>query len=432
MPLHHFAPVLRPAISAAVLALVTVPFAGFVAADTAPIQVSPRAQRLHRAAIVVDTHIDTPSRILRDGVDIGRRLPDGHLDIPRMREGGLDAAFFSIWIDSPFEGTAAVKRALQLIDVVHQAVDANPRDLQHATNAADLARAQRAGKIAIFMGIEGGHAIADDLRVLRVYRELGVSYMTLTWSNPTSWADSSGKEGRDKVQAPKGLSDFGREVVREMNRIGMIVDVSHVSDQTFFDTLAVTSKPVIASHSSCRALADHPRNVTDDMLRALAKNGGVVGINFNSGFIDPGFRKRSEDARKRAPAPPRPVAATPDAGASNVEAAAAARYERLTRPEAASPPPFDLLIDHIVHAVKVAGVDHVGIGSDFDGVSSLPQGMEDVSRLPRITQALLARGYSDADIKKILGGNFLRVLRDVTGKNVTGKSVASKSVSGKK
>jgi membrane dipeptidase len=377
-------------------------------------EVSARALRLHRAATVVDTHIDTPQRILLEKVDIGRRLPDGHLDIPRMREGGLDALFFSIWVDSPFAGAAAVKRALQLIDAVDRTVAANPKDLALATSAGGLERAVRAGKIAALMGIEGGHAIADDLGVLRLYRKLGVSYMTLTWANPTSWADSSGKEGRDRVKAPDGLSDFGREVVREMNRIGMIVDVSHVSDRTFQDVLAVSTRPVIASHSSCRALLDVPRNMTDDMIRALAKNGGVIGINYGSGFLDGDYRKRSEAIRQPGGLQP------PASLGSDPEAQALWRYRKMSQAQAGSgpraePPPLSRLIDHIDHAARVGGVDHVGLGSDFDGVSSLPRGMEDVSRLPHITEALLARGYSEKDIRKILGGNFLRVLRAVTG-----------------
>jgi membrane dipeptidase len=375
--------------------------------------VSPRARQLHKAALVLDTHIDTPQRILIEKVDIGQRLPSGHVDIPRMREGGLDALFFSIWIDSPFVGGAAVKRTLQLIDVVDQTIRAHPRDLALATSAAEVQRAVRAGKIAGLMGIEGGHAIADDLAMLRLYRKLGVSYMTLTWANPTSWADSSGKENRDTVQAPFGLSDFGREVVREMNRIGMIVDISHVSDKTFYDVLAVTSHPVIASHSSCRALTDTPRNMTDDMLRALAKNGGVVGINYGSGFLDGDYRKRAEAARQSTP-PPRPPASV---SARDPEALASWRYTNMFQaPDQHEPPPLQRLVDHIDHAVKVAGVDHVGLGSDFDGVPSLPRGMEDVSRLPRLTQALLARGYRERDIRKILGSNFLRVLKAVTGR----------------
>jgi membrane dipeptidase len=372
--------------------------------------VSRRGERLHRSAIVVDTHIDTPQRILLEKIDLGQRLPGGHVDIPRMREGGLDALFFSIWVDSPFLGGAAVKRTLQLIDIVDRTIAAHPKDLVLATNAAEITRAVRAGKIAGLMGIEGGHAIADDLAMLRLYRKLGVSYMTLTWANPTSWADSSGRENRDKVSAPFGLTDFGKEVVREMNRIGMIVDISHVSDKTFYDVLGVTQKPVIASHSSCRALTDVPRNMTDDMLRALAKNGGVVGINYGSGFLDAEYRKRVEAQKKPDPVPPATVA-------GDTEALAAWRYATLFGPgEPIEPPPLDRLIDHIDHAAKVAGVDHVGLGSDFDGVPSLPRGMEDVSRLPRITEALLARGYKDRDIKKILGGNFLRVLKAVTGR----------------
>jgi len=375
--------------------------------------VSERARKVHSEATVVDTHVDTLQRVLIGGVDIGKRTNGGHIDIPRMREGGMKAEFFSVWIDSVFEGPWAVKRTIDLIDAMNRTIEANPKDLKLAVNASEIEQANKEGKIAALMGIEGGHAIDDDLGALRLYRQLGVSYMTLTWSNPNNWADSSGNKNRDHVKAPDGLSDFGKQVVSEMNRIGMIIDISHVSDKTFYDVMAVTTKPVIASHSSCRALCDVPRNMTDDMLRALAKNGGVVGINFNSGFIEKAFNQRSDDYDKQHPK----NAVKHENFLNDPEGEAAANYQQdYGSPSGAEPPTFEMLIEHIDHAVKVAGIDHVGLGSDFDGVPSLPKGIEDVSKLPHITEALLKKGYSEEDVKKILGGNFMRVIREVTGK----------------
>lgn len=365
-----------------------------------------RAQRINRSAIVIDTHVDTLQRILIGNKSIGGRLPDGMIDIPRMREGGMKGEFFSVWIDSVYSGDSATRRALQLIDAMYRTIAANPKDLELARDAADILQISKKGMIAALMGIEGGHAIHGDLGVLRMFHRLGVRYMTLTWANSNEWAGSSGDTGRDR-----GLTDLGRDVVREMNRIGMMVDISHVSDKTFWDVMAVASKPVIASHSSCRALCDVPRNMTDDMLRAVAKNGGVVGINFNSGFIDPEFNKRDSASGRNQLA-----AFTIDQFGGDVDKLAAARYSVFETPDPTPRPPLEKLIDHIDHAVKIAGVDHVGIGSDFDGVSSVPLGVDDVSKLPVVTEALLRRGYSERDVRKILGGNFLRVLREVTGR----------------
>lgn len=365
-----------------------------------------RAQRINRSAVVIDTHVDTLQRILIGNKSIGGRLPDGMIDIPRMREGGMKGEFFSVWIDSVYSGDSATRRALQLIDAMYRTIAANPKDLELARDAADILRISKKGMIAALMGIEGGHAIHGDLGVLRMFHRLGVRYMTLTWANSNEWAGSSGDAGRDR-----GLTDLGRDVVREMNRIGMIVDISHVSDKTFWDVMAVATKPVIASHSSCRALCDVPRNMTDDMLRAVAKNGGVVGINFNSGFIDPEFNKRDSASGRNQLA-----AFTIDQFGGDVDKLAAARYSVFETPDPTPRPPIEKLINHIDHAVKIAGVDHVGIGSDFDGVSSVPLGVDDVSKLPVVTEALLRRGYSERDVRKILGGNFLRVLREVTGR----------------
>jgi membrane dipeptidase len=319
-----------------------------------------------------------------------------------MREGGLDALFFSIYMPGEVTGPPAVKRALQQIDKVRELVRARPRDLMLATSAGDVRRAVAERKIAALMGMEGGHMIDADLGVLRQYAALGVRYLTLTHSRNTTWADSSGD-----APVHDGLTPFGKDVVRELNRLGMMVDVSHVSDKTFYDTLEVTSAPVIASHSSCRAISNSPRNMTDDMLRALARNGGVVMINYHAGFLSDAFRTAT---------PPAGVQARLDAAAKQCgedEACGILRTGQIYRDAMSSGQlpmvTWVTIVDHIEHAVKVAGVDHVGLGSDFDG-AIMPLGMEDASKLPKITGELLKRGYSERDVTKILGGNLLRVL----------------------
>ncbi|PYS14778.1 MAG: membrane dipeptidase [Acidobacteria bacterium] len=378
------------------------------AQSVSDVQVSARAKRLHDRAIVVDTHDDTPQRLLFDKTfNIGMRNKDGHVDIPRMREGGLDALFFSIWVPSQITGPPAVKRALDLIDSVREAVRTHPNDLMLANTAADIRRAAAEHKIAALMGMEGGHIIDDDLAVLRVYAALGVRYLTLTHFLNNNWADSS----TDKP-AHNGLTAFGKDVVRELNRLGVIVDVSHVSDKTFYDVLEVTKAPVMASHSSSRAISNHPRNMTDDMMRALAKNGGVVMINYAAAFLSEEFRVASE--KKSGNIVAAMSAMSKKCGGN--EACTIMENERIEHeammkgdlPKAM----WDKIVEHIDHAVKVAGVDHVGLGSDFDG-ATMPIGMEDVSKLPKITDALLKKSYSEPDIEKILGGNILRVMEQV-------------------
>jgi membrane dipeptidase len=368
--------------------------------------VSPRASQIHRRAIVVDTHDDTTQRLLFDkSFDVGRRHDTGNIDVPRMREGGLDALFFSIFVPGDVTGPLAVRRAMALIDSVHEAVRQHPADLVLATTTTGIRRAAADGKIAALMGMEGGHMIDDDLGLLRSYAKLGVRYLTLTHSVNTNWADSSGDKPRHD-----GLTAFGKDVVRELNRLGMMVDVSHVSDKTFYDALAVSKAPVIASHSSCRAIANHPRNMTDDMLRALARNGGVVMINYSVGFLSEEYRVASQKAGDETK--------TFEALSKKCgdEACAILELDRITHRAMMSGElpkvTWEKIVDHIDHAVKVAGVDHVGLGSDFDG-TSVPIGMEDASKLPKITQALLDRGYSERDIQKILGGNILRVMEEV-------------------
>ena len=377
-------------------------------------EVTPRALRVYREAFVVDTHNDMPSKILENGYDPDVRHPagfgpkEGHTDLPRLIESGLTAEFLSAWVDAPYAATpgASFDRAMQHVTTIHAFVDRHPDRLLFATTAADVRRAKQEGKIAILIGVEGGHAIESSLDRLRELHARGVRYLTLTWNNGLPWAGSAIGEGGTRKG---GLTDFGRHVVREMNRLGMLVDVSHVSDSTFFDAIAASSVPVIASHSSARALSDFPRNLSDEQLRAIARNGGVVNVNFYSRFIDTRYRERAEAAEAQVAAARRVLQPGPDS------AAAAARIAALRDSlfAAIPPTPFGVLIDHIDHIARVAGVDHVGIGSDFDGVSALPMGMEDVTRLPRIAQALLDRGYSESDVKKMLGGNMMRVMSRV-------------------
>jgi membrane dipeptidase len=371
-------------------------------------QVSPHAKQLHERAIVVDSHDDTTQRLIYDkSFDIGARHADGNIDIPRMREGGLDALFFSIWVPSEVTGPPAVKRALDQIDAVREAVRRHPNDLMLATSADGIRRAVAEHKIAALMGIEGGHMIDEDLRLLRDYAALGVRYLTLTHFKNNTWADSS----TDKP-AHNGLTAFGKDVVRELNRLGVMVDISHVADKTFYDVLAVSKAPVIASHSSCRAISNHPRNMTDDMMRALAKNDGVVMINYHVSFLSDEFRVASEKLAGDVVAQMK--AMTEKCGGD--EACSTLQSSRADREmmKAGKLPmvSWEKIVDHIDHAAKVAGVDHVGLGSDFDG-ATMPFGMDDASMLPKLTDALLKKGYSDEDVAKILGGNLLRVMEAV-------------------
>jgi membrane dipeptidase len=369
--------------------------------------ISARAKKLHFSSIVVDTHDDTTQRFLDGKFDIAERHADGSIDLPRMREGGLDAIFFSIWIPSKVTGAEAVNRAITQIEAVRQQVLNHPREIALATTAEEVRAAHKQGKIAALMGVEGGHMINSDLDVLRKFASLGVRYMTLTHSGNDEWADSS----TDKP-VHNGLTDFGKDVIREMNRLGMMVDISHVSDKTFYDALEVSKAPMIASHSSCRALCDVPRNMTDQMMRDLAAKGGVVQINYHVGFLGQEFR----DAEKTNPELNKAIAEEVQKRCGDNEACQLLEGDRLTRKyvEQGKLPRVDWtkIIEHIDHAVKVAGVDHVGLGSDFDG-ANMPYGMEDATKLPKITDALLKKGYSEGDVKKILGENTLRVMTEV-------------------
>src|SRR5579863_1964091 len=377
--------------------------------------VGARARAIHDSAIVIDTHADTPQRFLDDNFDIGSTDPNdaGHISLDKARRGNLAAEFFSIWVDPETNQGHFARHTFDLIDSVYEQAAHHPDRMMMAFSTADIERAHREHKLAALMGIEGGHSIENDMHLLRDYYRLGVRYMTLSWSNTNEWADSSGDINDSKVQHHSGLTDFGKQVVMEMNRLGMIVDISHVADKTFWDTIATTKAPVIASHSSARALVNHPRNMTDDMLRAVAKNGGVVQVNFFSGFVDEDYRKAMEaQSKDQASAIQKYV----DSLKAQGKAVNYIEIDRIEREWTAKipRPPFKVLIDHIDHIAKVAGVDHVGLGSDFDGVSgATPQGMDSAADLPKITQGLLDRGYSAEDIKKILGENLLRVFRQV-------------------
>jgi membrane dipeptidase len=369
--------------------------------------ISQQTRKLHFSSIVVDTHDDTTQRFLDGKFDLGVRSSIGSIDIPRMREGGLGAIFFSIWIPSKFTGPEAVNRALTQIDAVREQVRKHPNDLVLATTAAEVRDARKQGKIAALMGVEGGHMINCNLGVLRSYAALGVRYMTLTHSGNDEWADAS----TDRP-VHNGLTDFGKGVVREMNRLGVIVDISHVSDKTFYDALEVSKAPLLASHSSCRAICDAPRNMTDQMMKDLAAKGGVVQINYHVGFLSQEFR----NAEKANPEINKAISAEIMNRCGGNEGCQLIEGDRITREyvEQGKLPRVDFtkIIEHIEHAVKVTGIDHVGLGSDFDG-ANMPYGMEDAAKLPKITEALLQKGYSEGDVKKILGENTLRVMTEV-------------------
>jgi membrane dipeptidase len=370
---------------------------------------SEKARKLHFSSIVVDTHDDTTQLMLDPKFDLGARQAKGSIDIPRMREGGLGAIFFSIWIPSKVTGPTAVQKALEQIDAVREQVRKHPKDLVLATSAEQIRQAHQNGKIAALMGVEGGHMINSDLGVLRKYAALGVRYMTLTHSGNDEWADSS----TDKA-VHGGLTDFGKKVVREMNRLGVMVDISHVSDKTFYDALEVSRAPLLASHSSCRAICDAPRNMSDQMMKDLAAKGGVIQINYHVGFLSQEFRNAERADPKINEAIAGEVAKR--CGSDANEGCMLIEGDRITREYVAKGVlprvEYTKIIEHIDHAVSVAGIDHVGLGSDFDG-ANMPYGMEDASMLAKVTEALLKKGYSASDVKKILGENTLRLMTDV-------------------
>ena len=377
--------------------------------------ISPRVRKIHDSALVIDTHADTPQRFLDEGFDIGSTDPNdiGHVSLDKARRGNLGAEFFSIWVEPETNQGHFARHTFDLIDSVYEQAARHPDRMMMAFSTADIERAHHQHKLAALMGIEGGHSIEADMHLLRDYYRLGVRYMTLSWSNTNEWADSSGDIDDPKVQHHNGLTDFGKQVVLEMNRLGMMVDISHVADKTFWDVIATTKAPVIASHSSARALTDAPRNMTDEMLRAVAKNGGVVQVNFFNGFIDENFRKANEAQKADVEAARQKYIEQRKAEGKEVSYIELDRIEREWMARIPRPP-LKSLIDHIDHIAKVAGVDHVGLGSDFDGVSgATPQGIDSAADLPKITEALLDRVYSAADVYKIIGVNLMRYFGEV-------------------
>lgn len=355
-------------------------------------------------AVTVDTHADTPSEYMAHPFDLSAWNKSGQFDYARMKAGGLDAEFFAAYVPAKYANKGAAAYCMKIMETIHEMVDRYPSLVRFATSPAEIRSAVHDGKRAILIGIEGGHAIEDSIEVLRAFHRFGARYMTLTHVNTNNWADSSGDEEKHN-----GLTAFGREVVLEMNRLGMMVDVSHVSDKTFYDVIETSKAPVIASHSSARALCGAKRNMTDDMLRTLAKNGGVVQVNFYPEFLSNDVLHASEARDEKLKPAIAALKAKDPAEGEVFEAGVRKLYAENPLP----PVPYTRIVDHIDHMVKIAGIDHVGIGSDFDGISIVPVGMEDVSKLPAIPAELRRRGYSEADIRKIMGENFMRVFAEV-------------------
>jgi membrane dipeptidase len=369
-------------------------------------EVSEAALRIHRTALVIDGHNDLPWKLREKSasafeiMDIAAAQPQLHTDIPRLRAGGVGAQFWSAWVPPETQRTGGATRiALEQIDLIHRMVGRYSDTFAFARTADDVIRIRKSGRIASLIGVEGGHTIENSLGVLRMFHDLGVRYLTLTHTETIDWADSSTDEARHG-----GLTEFGEQVVREMNRLGMLIDISHVSDDTVRDVLRVTRAPIIASHSSCKSLADHPRNLPDDLLKGIARNGGVIMVNFYSGFVHP---EAAANVRELFPLYRKLREEHGDG--ETVEKAIRAWHEAHPMPHG----DVGTVVDHIDHVVKIAGIDHVGLGSDYDGITRLPAGLEDVSCLPRITEELLRRGYGEGDIRKVLGENALRVMRQV-------------------
>ena len=346
-----------------------------------PWTVSEQTQRVHESAIVIDTHIDTITHLLWHDHEFNERLTDARVDIPLLREGGIDAAFFAIWVDDKYE---ALRYTLRGIDVMFRTIDKYPDDLVIALTTADVEQAKREDKVAVLLSIEGGRALSDDLGVLRQLYKLGIRSTTLCWGDATSWIDSCNDEPHG------GLTDFGRDIVAEMNQVGMIPDISHVSDKAFYDVLEASSRPIFASHSSCRALTPARRNMTDAMITALAQKNGVININSGAGFVT----RESADAH---------LANLRDWDDQDYDG-----WGRIGIASGEGGPP----IDHFEHAMELVGAEHVGIGTDFDGVKSLPVGMDHIGMMPIVTDLLLKRGRSEAEVNEVLGASNIRLFRE--------------------
>ncbi|MBT4125709.1 MAG: membrane dipeptidase [Chloroflexi bacterium] len=348
-------------------------------------QVSTEAKQIHDKSFVFDAHIDTATHLLWRNPEFSARLDAGHVDIPRLREGGVDAAFFAVWINDEGSDLDAMRLTIREIDAIHRTIDANPDDLVLALDADDVVQAKSEGKIAVLISIEGGRCIDEDLGVLRTFYRLGVRSITLAWGAATGWIDSHNDERHG------GLTDFGRGVVTEMQQLGMIVDISHVSDKSYWDVLEVAARPIFASHSCCRALQDHPRNMTDDMITSLGQADGVINVNFVAGFVGGDLSTGYRHSQK------------PDAAEMKDP------FDFLTKKGEGEGPPISRLMDHFDHALKLAGTTHVGIGTDYDGASHFPIGLDDISKMPLVTEALLQRGHSHDVIAGVLGANDLKL-----------------------
>src|SRR5215813_4675691 len=369
------------------------------------------AAEIHRRAIAIDMHADTVQRVLDEQVDLSQRLNDGQLDSVRAKQGGLDAQFFSIWVEPQLygaSGPSAVKRADDQIAAIRELTRKHPELWEMATSAADVRRIASDGKLAALLGLEGGYAIDNHIENVERYYNLGVRYMSAAWTVSTSWAGSSG----DEIGKRRGLNEFGKQVVREMNRLGMMIDVSHVSDKTFWDIIATSSKPVIATHSACRAIANVPRNLDDEMIRALAKTGGVVCVIFYPPFLEPGWSALKDQVDLEID-PQVKKASEEEPGDIAHKKLARDRVRREEYLKRLPPVSVTRIVDHIDHIVKLVGIDHVGIGSDFDGIQATVSNLSSVAELPNLTAELLRRGYSAEDVDKILGGNMLRVMEEV-------------------
>ena len=359
------------------------------------------------APLYFDLHIDTPSRLVSEGLNLAESLPYTCVDIPKMKQGGFTAGFFAVFAPARnITPTEAVKQALKIIDVIVEEVKRHPVDLFLATSANDVRRAQQERKIGILLGVEGGHMIDSSIEVLRQLYRLGVRYMGLTHSGNTPWVGAA-----EYADGPKGLTDFGKEIVREMNRLGMMIDMSHASDQSFYDVLETSKAPILNTHAACRKVANHPRNLTDDMLKALARNGGVLGVAYYGGMLDDDYRARfpqlAEINRKRG-----------EVGQQFKDDKKRLAEElwklNLAEVKTIGQPPMSRLVDHIEHAAAVAGIDHVGLGSDFDSIGlKLPEGLEDIGKTPNLIAALRKRGFTEEHVQKVMGANALRVMQRV-------------------
>ena len=371
--------------------------------------ISQEAKDIHYSATVVDTHSDSLAWPTRHGVDIGQRQEKTHMDLPRMREGNQNVQFFACFASpSWIEKKKVVQVTLDYMDSFHTLMRNYPDQIEQATTADDVRRIADAGKLAGILCVEGGHSIDDDLSILRMYHRLGARYMTLTWNNTNNWADGVLDEPRHG-----GLNHLGKEVVREMNRLGMLVDISHVAPATFWDAIATTTKPVIASHSSAKSICAAPRNLEDDQIKAVADNGGVIGVNYEITFVGEAYRvakaaldDEKTEAVKRAEKDNPAHSDSLKSALREIDDLQDEKVAELRKPH------YTEIVDHIDHMVSVAGIDHVGLGSDFDG-ATMPEGMEDCTKVPLITDELVRRGYSEGDTRKILGENFMRVMEEV-------------------